>query len=113
MRVSRDQYENSLAISRRLQERLGDLLGMDGVMLLPTVPDISPLLSCSEEQLEAFRSQSLQLLALASLTGHPQVTLPLLLKDGASLGLSLIGPKGSDLSLVRWAEQLFRELQDR
>jgi amidase len=111
--ITRDQYENSLAISQRLQERLGDLLEADGVILLPTVPDISPLLSCSEEQLETFRAQSLQLLALASLTGHPQITLPLLLKDDAPLGLSLIGPRGSDLSLVRWAEQLFRELKDR
>jgi amidase len=110
--ITRDQYENSLAISQGLQERLGDLLEVDGILLLPTAPDISPLLSCKEDQLEAFRSQSLQLLALASLTGHPQITLPLLLKDVAPLGLSLIGPKGSDLSLARWAKQLFRELQD-
>ena len=110
--ITRDQYENSLAISQGLQERLANLLKVDGILLLPTAPDISPLLSCKEDQLEEFRSQSLQLLALASLTGHPQITLPLLMKDGAPLGLSLIGPKGSDLSLARWAEQLFRELQD-
>ena len=110
--ITRDQYENSLAISHRLQELLSDVLELDGVILLPTVPDISPLLSSSEEELEEFRAQSLRLLALASLTGCPQITLPLLQKDGAPLGLSLLGPKGSDLSLVRLANDLFQQLNE-
>jgi amidase len=111
--ITRDQYENSLAISHRLQELLSDALELDGVILLPTVPDISPLQSSNEEELEEFRAQSLRLLALASLTGCPQITLPLLHRDGAPLGLSLLGPKGSDLSLVRLANHLFHQLNDR
>jgi amidase len=36
----------------------------------------------------------------------PQLSLPLAQRLGAPLGMSLVGPVGSDRSLVRLAEQL-------
>jgi amidase len=46
------------------------------------------------------------LLCLAGLTGCPQISLPLASRQGAPLGLSLIGPPGSDLSLVQLARRV-------
>jgi amidase len=40
------------------------------------------------------------------LSGFPQISLPLGQRLGAPLGLSLLGPAGSDLSLVKLAQQI-------
>ena len=90
----------------RFRQHLQDLLGPDGVLLLPTMPNIAPLLSDSEEALEDYRNRALNLLSLAGLAGFPQVSMPLVRSLDAPLGLSLLGPAGSDLSLVRLAARL-------
>ena len=45
-------------------------------------------------------------LCSAGLAGFPQLSLPLGSRLGAPLGLSLLGPAGSDRSLVRLAERI-------
>ena len=56
--------------------------------------------------LEDYRNASIRMLCIAGLAGFPQLSLPLGLRLGAPLGLSLLGPPGRDRSLVRLAEQL-------
>jgi amidase len=48
------------------------------------------------------------LLCVAGLAGLPQVSLPLATHQGAPLGISLVGPEGSDRSLVKLAEHIHR-----
>ncbi|MFN7432567.1 MAG: amidase, partial [Betaproteobacteria bacterium] len=60
----------------------------------------------SEAELEDYRNIAIQMLCSAGLAGLPQVSLPLATRLGAPLGLSLLGPAGSDRSLVAMAEQL-------
>jgi amidase len=90
----------------RFRQRLGDLLGANGVLLLPTMPDIAPLLSESEAALDGYRNRALNLLSLAGLAGFPQVSIPVVRRLEAPLGLSVLGPAGCDLSLVRLAARL-------
>ena len=78
-------------------------------MLLPTMPDIAPLLAEPEEALNAYRNRAINLLCLSGLSGVPQVAMPLTQRNGAPLGLSLLGPRGSDLGLVRLAARLAGE----
>jgi amidase len=40
------------------------------------------------------------------LTGCPQISLPLGEYDGAPVGLSLIGSRGSDMMLIDFAQQI-------
>jgi amidase len=49
------------------------------------------------------------MLCIAGLAGLPQLSLPLAGRDGAPLGLSLMGPAGSDASLVRLAQRIVGE----
>jgi amidase len=79
------------------------------VMLLPTMPDIAPLLAEPEEALNAYRNRAINLLCLSGLSGVPQVAMPLTQRNGAPLGLSLLGPRGSDVALVRLAARLAGE----
>jgi amidase len=46
------------------------------------------------------------MLCISGLAGFPQLSLPLATRLGAPLGISLLGPAGSDRSLVRLAQQI-------
>lgn len=101
--VTDGEYAKGEATRKTFRTRLARLLGQDGVLILPTVPDIAPLVSADESELEDFRNRALRLLCLSGLSGFPQVTIPVAQREGAPLGLSLIGPKGSDKSLITFA----------
>ena len=87
----------------RFQRHLVGLLGEGSVLVLPTLPDAAPPLSMAETAQEDYRNRAVRLLCLASLAGLPQVTLPMAAHDGGPVGLSLIGPAGSDRSLIALA----------
>ena len=85
--------------------RLTELLGDDGLLLLPSAPDAAPRL---DADLPAQRDHRLRVLAMTALAGHaglPQVSLPLLRVEGCPLGVSLIAPAGSDRALLAFARR--------
>jgi amidase len=88
------------------RSHLAKLLGSDGVLLMPTMPDIAPLRSESEAGLEDYRNRAIQMLCIAGLAGLPQLSMPLAQRHGAPLGISLLGPAGSDRSLIALAERI-------
>lgn len=104
--VTDAQVLEARAYRERFRAQLADLLEADGVLLMPTMPDIAPLANESEAGLEDYRNRAIRLLCSAGLSGFPQLTLPLARRDGAPLGISLLGPAGSDRSLVRLAERI-------
>jgi amidase len=104
--VTDAQVAQATAFRARFRAHVSALLGDDGVLLLPTMPDIAPLRSDDESALDVYRNAALRILCSAGLAGVPQVSLPLSRRLGAPLGLSLLGPAGRDRSLVRLAEAL-------
>lgn len=102
--VSDEQAAQATAFRARLRAHLAGLMGTDGVFVMPTMPDIAPLRSAPESALEDYRNRAIRMLCIAGLAGLPQLSLPLAGRDGAPLGLSLMGPPGSDASLVRLAQ---------
>jgi len=75
-------------------------------LLIPTVADIAPLLNSTKNKLEDFRQKSFQLLCIAGLGGLPQISLPVVSSPEGALGISLVGPKDSDLELLSFAKAL-------
>ena len=104
--VTDAQFVQASQFRERFRQHLAALLGDDGVLVLPTMPDIAPLRSADEASLEAYRNNAVQMLCIAGLSGFPQISLPLAGRGGAPLGISLLGPKGSDRSLIAMAEKL-------
>ncbi|WP_421916461.1 amidase [Mesorhizobium sp.] len=100
------------AVQRETQRRdafrreLANLLGQDGVLVLPTVPGAAPLKAAPFEDLQNWRERALRLLCLSGLSGLPQITLPLGSVDGAPFGLSLLGPTNSDTQLMALAARI-------
>ena len=89
--------------------QLAELLGEDGVLVLPTVPGAAPLRTASQDELQAFRERALRLLCSSGLSGFPQITIPLGSVDGAPFGISLLGPAGSDRALVVLAGRILAQ----
>jgi amidase len=104
--VTDEQVLESQTIRNAFRARFSSLLGSDAVLILPTMPDIAPLLSVSDESLNDYRNNALNLLCLSVLSGLPQVSIPLASRLGAPLGLSILGPAGSDMSLVSLARRI-------
>ena len=104
--VTDAQFEQAQAFRKTLRQSVADLLDSDGVILMPTMPDCAPLIAQAESDLEDYRNRAIRLLCLAGLCGFPQISLPMAKRQGAPLGLSLLGPGGSDRSLVRLAARV-------
>ena len=68
------------------------------VLCMPTVSFIAPLKGAPS--VEQDRTNALCLLAIASLAGLPQMTLPLAQVNGCAVGLSLIAGRGMDRELL-------------
>lgn len=104
--VTATALSEARTIRSRVQKHLDRAL-VNGPILLPTVDHGAPSASSSEDELARVRNGALRLLYPASLAGVPQITMPARSVDGLPLGLSLIGPRGSDRSLIRLAAQIF------
>lgn len=105
-KVTDAQMQEAEQFRARFRQHLADVLGSDGVLVMPSMPDIAPLRTADEASLEAYRNQAVQMLCLAGLAGFPQISLPLASRNGAPLGISLLGPVGTDRSLIAIAQQL-------
>lgn len=106
--VTAGQYAEASALRQAFTAHLATLLGTDGVLLMPTMPDIAPRADADGEALEQYRNLSVQMLCLSGLSGFPQISLPLSGRDGAPLGISVLGPAGSDRSLIAFAAEVVR-----
>ncbi|MFZ4842644.1 AtzH-like domain-containing protein [Mycetocola saprophilus] len=90
-----------------LRAHLNAALG-ERVVLLPTTPGPAPRVDADAAELNRVRAHTLRLTTLASLTGRPALAFPVPRAPGAlPIGLSLIGPPGSEHTLLALAETLF------
>ena len=104
--VTDEQVLAGQAFRTSFRAVMAALLGRDGVLVMPTMPDVAPRIDADDAGLEDYRNKAIQMLCIGGLTGFPQLSLPLATRDGAPLGISLMGPPGSDRSLVRLAERI-------
>lgn len=95
----------ALDACQRIRSALRQTLG-DGLWCLPTAPTPAPRLDLDDASIDAIRYRTLRMTAIAGLGGLPQVSLPLLAPSGGPVGLSLIGPTGSDRALLALAESI-------
>lgn len=86
--------------------RMAHLLPEGTILCLPTTPFPAPLTGQPLSVLDPLRDRITCLCAQGGLAGHPQVNLPGAAVDGLPVGLSIIGPRGSDAILVAVARAL-------
>jgi amidase len=106
-RVNAEDVAAAAARHLAIRGRLDELLVPGDVLCLPTSPRVAPLKRTPVDDLEIrYRHQAMHLLCIAGLGGLPQVTLPMAELDGLPLGLSLVGARGADLSLLALTRSL-------
>lgn len=82
------------------------LLAGNAVLVLPTLPDIAPLLNTPAAALDDFRAKAMSLLCIAGLAGLPQISMPLATLHGCPFGVSIIGGRGTDALLLALARRI-------
>lgn len=96
-----------------ISERLDTLLAGDTVLLMPSAPDVAPLLALPPAETVVVRERALALLCVSGLGGLPQLSMPLASIDGLPIGLSLVAARGNDELLLAAARAIAHQLSDR
>ncbi len=98
--VSDEQAMRARDAQSLIRDKLRTVLGSNSVLFLPTAPGPAPKLDARGDQVELFRQRAQRLTSIAGLAGFPQITLPVLERESAPVGVSLLGPEGSDRQLL-------------
>jgi amidase len=103
--------EEDEALRASLRARLDALLPPHALLFMPPTVGIAPRLDADDETLDKFRAATVELTALTSLTGFPQLVVPARELEGAPLGLSFVSRAGSDAWLCALSSTLDRVLR--
>jgi amidase len=101
--ISKDQTDAARQVTKEATDRMHELAAPGTVIALPTAPSIAPPLALTPDELESFRVRTMRLVCMASISGLPQVSIPVGTADGAPIGLSFIGWPGSEEALLSLA----------
>lgn len=104
--VTRSEMEEKRAVREQLIHQMESALPPGAMMVFPTAPGIAPLKGRPIEEARAGRLNTMRHTCVAALAGLPQVSLPLLEKDGCPIGISLMGARGQDGQLLAAAQIL-------
>lgn len=111
--LEKAEFESQKTVRQRICEYMDELLGSDGLLIIPTAPGPAPKLGLAGEEVERTRSRVMQLSCVAGLSGMPQVTIPIAGADGLPIGLSVIAGYRQDRKLLRWIhEKLMKVLPE-
>lgn len=83
------------------------LIGTDVLLVFPTAPGPAPLLATPPSELDPYRTKSLEISAIAGLSGIPQVSIPCGAMDGAPVGLSFAAARFADRELLHSVARCF------
>jgi amidase len=104
--ISETEQRWAALMRQEARGRMAHLLPQGTILCLPTTPFPAPRAGQSLSILDPLRDRITCLCAQGGLAGHPQVSLPGATVDGLPVGLSIIGPRGSDATLVAVARAL-------
>ena len=95
-----------------VEARMSEVLTGNTVVCLPTTVGPAPLIGERISERNDVRSRNSALTCIAGTLGAPQINLPLTEVDGLPVGLSLVGPRGSDEMLIAFARAIAAETKD-
>eukprot|EP00899_Mesostigma_viride_P019857 jgi/Mesvir1/27873/Mv20060-RA.1 len=98
--VTEEAYARGKQVMDELHKMFLALLQQDAVLALPSIPSPPPKCKSARAVADAFRLRTMQLMALATMSGNPQVAFPVGTFGGLPLSLSLMGRAGNDLLLL-------------
>ncbi len=100
------EVEAARAARLEILKRMEDVLASGSFVCLPTAPSPAPPTGQRRSDRDPLRARISALTSIAGTIGAPQVNLPLAEVDGMPVGLSLIGPRGSDEGLIGFVREV-------
>jgi amidase len=104
--LSPSQIDHAKSRLTKIQTTMNELLSAGTVLVMPTAAGIAPLINAENTELEIYRKQCFQLLCISGLCGTPQINIPITHYENAPLGISIMGHRDSDLTLLQITENL-------
>jgi amidase len=95
-------------LREKISRSMSNLLGEEGLLVIPTAPGPAPLRNLHGEQAEQYRAKVMQLTCIAGLAGLPQVTVPVEV-NGLPIGLSFITNRNNDRKLLHWVNDFLEQ----
>ena len=108
--VTTDQHRGAIAGLERIRASLDAALA-GRALLLPSTATTAPRLDADAELIDNVRTCTLRLTCLAGIGGYPALSVPALRVDGIPAGLCLLGPRFSDLALIKSGQRIADTLQ--
>jgi len=99
--ITSAEFAHYTSIRADIGDRYDTLMPPDVVILMPATPCLALSVHAPAGAIGDFYHRALTLTSVAGHCGAPQVTLPLGQWQGCPIGLSLLGPRGSDRALLR------------
>ena len=113
MSVTDDQMTASNAVREKVRSRITDLLADGAIMCMPTSPTPAPPPDMPVPDRVELGYRIANLTCIGGMSGCPQISLPLATVDGLPVGLSLMGARGSDEMLMRFAVEIEAQWRGR
>ncbi len=110
--ITDEQFEQARPTRDRMIARMNDVFQGGTVVCLPTSPTPPPPRDLQIDR-QSVLERIMLLTQVSGATGAPQLNLPLAEVDGLPVGLSLLGPRGSDELLIAFGAQVAAALKDR
>jgi amidase len=95
-------------LKEKISRSMSNLLGEEGLLVIPTAPGPAPLRNLHGEKAEQYRAKVMQLTCIAGLAGLPQVTVPVEVY-GLPIGLSFIANRNNDRKLLHWLNDFLEQ----
>ncbi|CAI5469369.1 unnamed protein product [Closterium sp. Yama58-4] len=103
-------------VREQLRAAIADVCKSDGLIALPVTPDFPPKLRAKPQVLDAFRASAMLLVAPGSMSGCPQVTVPIgrmeCSPSGLPLAVGLMARHGADRFLLDSVTHFAPAVQD-
>lgn len=110
LKLAEKDIENIRSVKSELRSALNALLKDDGVLVVPTVSSPPPKVGAKELSSEEYLMSEFSVMALASMSGCCQVTIPLGLYENYPISVSLIARHGGDLFLLDTLQTMYASL---
>lgn len=104
--VTAEQAQAAQNTVAEIRAHVRAILGDDAIAIVPSAAGLAPLLNESGDAVDQLRMRTMHITCVAGISGVCQVSIPLKNSAGVPVGVSLMGPSGSDLALIRLATAL-------
>ncbi|KAG0470085.1 hypothetical protein HPP92_016785 [Vanilla planifolia] len=110
---SHDNVKSLYKVRAEFRAALNSLLKDDGILVIPTIPDIPAKLSWNKKMSNEFEDRLFIMLSIAGLSGCCQVNIPVGKHDGYPISISLIASHGADKFLLDTVLDIHSSLQEQ